>query len=552
MSAPEFDREVVGSTGAEAPPAGAPEESLIDAGEHGAASGEVDAWRPRWLAVSNQGTYRLTRFVFLRFLGLIYTVAFAVACNQLVPLVGHKGLLPADQFLQRVKETLGGEAAIRLPTLFWFGVSDAALDGVAYAGLALGLLVLSGFANAVILFLLWLFYLSIVQAGQLFWGYGWESLLLETGFLAVFLAPPLDPRPFPKKESPPRVAIWLLWWIVFRLMLGAGLIKLRGDTCWRDLTCLVTHYETQPLPNPLSPYLHQLPLVVQKGSVLFNHFAEIVAPFLLFCPRRFRQWGALSVIAFQLLLIVSGNLSWLNWLTITIALACFDDRAWLRVCPARLRVKLEPLAVAHPLPKARRRTVITYAVIVGVLSLNPVLNMFSPSQRMNSSFDPLYLVNTYGAFGSVGRERYEILLEGTNDDDPQTAAWLAYEFRCKPGRLDRRPCVVAPYQYRIDWQMWFAAMSDYRHDPWVAHLIYKLLLGQESTLSLLASNPFPSRPPKYIRAELYRYEFTRFGDATDDYWKRTRAGAFLPPVSAMDPGLLDFLDRYGWLGEPPP
>jgi len=529
----------------------APDESdRASAGSVAAEISDVDAWRPRWLVAANHGTYRLTRFVFLRFLGLIYTVAFAVACNQLVPLVGKKGLLPADQFLARVKEALGVEAAIRLPTVFWLGVSDGALDAVSYAGLALSLLVLAGFANAVVLLVLWLFYLSIVQAGQLFWGYGWESLLLETGFLAVFLAPPLDPRPFPKKESPPRVIVWLLWWITFRLMLGAGLIKLRGDECWTNLTCLLTHYETQPLPNPLSPYLHQLPLFVQKGSVLFNHYAELVAPFLLFCPRRFRQWGALSIVAFQMLLIASGNLSWLNWLTIAIALACFDDRAWLRLCPARFRAKLEPLAVAHPMSKARRRTVITYAVIVGVLSLNPVLNMISPSQRMNSSFDPLYLVNTYGAFGSVGRERYEIIIEGTNDDDLGSGAWREYEFRCKPGRVDRRPCVVAPYQYRIDWQMWFAAMSDYRRDPWVVHFVYKLLLGQPSTLSLLATNPFSSHPPKYIRAELYRYEFTRSGDASSDYWKRTRVGVFLPPVSAMDPGILDFLDRYGWLGEP--
>jgi hypothetical protein len=513
---------------------------------------EADAWKPRWLAVSHRGTYRITRFVFLRFLGLIYTVAFAVASNQLVPLVGQDGLLPVAPFLERVKAALGGEAWVRLPTLFWLGASDRALAGVSSVGLALSLLVLGGFANSILLATLWIFYLSIVRAGQLFWGYGWESLLLEVGVLAVFLAPPLDPRPFPKNESPPRAVIWLLWWLLFRLMLGAGLIKLRGDDCWTNLTCLVTHYETQPLPNPLSPYFHRLPLLVHKGSVLFNHYTELVAPFFLFAPRRFRQWGALSIVVFQLLLILSGNLSWLNWLSITIALACFDDRAWLGLCPARFRAQLERLATAFPMSKARRRAVITYAVIVGVLSLNPILNMFSPSQRMNSSFDPFDLVNTYGAFGSVGRERYEIVLEGTSDDDPETATWLAYEFRCKPGRLDRPPCVVAPYQYRIDWQMWFAAMSDVRRDPWVAHLVYKLLLGRPSTLSLLASNPFPARPPKYIRAELYHYEFAAPGDASGAYWRRTRRAAFLPPVSAFDPGLLDFLDRFGWLGEPSP
>jgi hypothetical protein len=273
---------------------------------------------------------------------------------------------------------------------------------------------------------------------------------------------------------------------------------------------------------------------------------------LLFAPRRLRHWGALSIVVFQVLLILSGNLSWLNWLSITIALACFDDRAWLRLCPRPWRAKLEPPASSSPMSKTRRRAVYTYAVIVGLLSLNPILNMFSPSQRMNSSFDPLDLVNTYGAFGSVGRERYEIIVEGTNDDDPETATWRSYEFRCKPGRLDRRPCVVAPYQYRLDWQMWFAAMSDIRRDPWVAHLVYKLLLGRPAVSSLLESNPFPARPPKYIRAELYRYEFAAAEDEGSHVWKRTRVGGFLPPVSAFDPGLLDFLDRFGWLGEAPP
>src|SRR5262249_40849163 len=213
-----------------------------------------------------------------------------------------------------------------------------------------------------------------------FWGWGWETLVLETGFLAVFLASPVDPRPF-AKDSPPRAVIWLLRWVVFRLMLGAGLIKLRGDECWRDLTCLVTHYETQPLPNPVSWYLHKLPLAVQKGSVLFNHYAELIAPFMLFWPRRLRLIGGVSVGLFQLLLIVSGNLSWLNWLTITIAIACFDDQALLRLCPAKVRAKLDHLATDGPSSKPRRFTVYGLIAVVGVLSINPVLNLFSPSQR---------------------------------------------------------------------------------------------------------------------------------------------------------------------------
>jgi hypothetical protein len=506
---------------------------------------EVAELRPVWVKKLDPNTYSLTRFVFLRLLGLMYTVAFLVAVNQLVPLVGSGGLEPAARYLDNVKEHLGtDEAFVRLPTLFWLGASDTALQVVAYSGLVLSLLVLAGFANAIVLFLLWLFYLSIVQAGQVFWGYGWESLLLETGMLATFLVPPLDLKPFPPNESPPKPVIWLLRWLVFRLMLGAGLIKLRGDECWRDLTCLVTHYETQPLPNPLSWYLHKLPVAVQKGSVLFNHYAELIAPFMLFWPRRLRLIGGISVVSFQLLLIISGNLSWLNWLTIAITIACFDDQALLCLCPAKLRERIAQLATEHPSSKPRRFAVYGLLALVGVLSINPVINLFSPSQSMNRSFDPLYLVNTYGAFGSVGKERYEIVLEGS---DGEGAPWKEYEFRCKPGDPTRRPCVVAPYQYRIDWQMWFAAMSDYRHHPWIINLIYKLLSNDRAVIGLLAKNPFPDHPPKYIRADLYRYEFTTWNERGTGWWKRTKARSYLPPLSADDDAVLQFLDSHGWL-----
>jgi Lipase maturation factor len=543
---------------------GAPNSLLTDSGE------PEPALRPRWLRAFDPQSYVLVRFVFLRLLGVIYAVAFLVAVNQLLPLVGSGGLEPGALFLDNVKRQLGsGTAYLRLPTLFWLGASDMALAGASFAGLLLSLGLLLGIANSITLFLLWVLYLSIVQVGQIFWGYGWESLLLETGFLAIFLAPPfsLGTWAWPRRatrgegagiaaglrsdgESPPRVVIWLLRWLAFRLMLGAGLIKLRGDPCWRDLTCLYTHYETQPLPNPLSWYFHQLPHWVQRGGVLFNHYAELVAPFMVFGPRTVRLLGGASIVAFQLVLILSGNLSWLNWLTIVVTLSCFDDRALLRLCPRRFRIRLAPLARAAPLSKARRIAVAALAVLVGVLSINPVANLFSSEQVMNSSFDPLYLVNTYGAFGGIGRERYEIILEGTSDDDPtdEGAHWLPYEFRCKPGDLTRRPCVVAPYQYRIDWQMWFAAMSDYRHHPWIVHFVYKLLLGDHATLGLLDKNPFPERPPRYVRASLFRYQFTDFSDKTGAYWQRTEAGTYLPALSADDPALLEFLRRHQWGG----
>jgi hypothetical protein len=505
-----------------------------------------EALRPRWFTDPN--TYAVVRFVFLRLLGLIYAVAFLVANNQLLPLVGSRGLEPSSLFLRTVKAQFGPARSLTLlPTLFWINGSDAALRGASWAGLALAVALLVGFGNSITLFLLWILYLSIVQVGQVFWGYGWESLLLETGFLAIFLVSPWRLRPFCALESPPKIVIWLLRWLAFRLMLGAGLIKLRGDPCWRELTCLFTHYETQPLPNPLSWYLNQLPHWVNKAGVLLNHYAELIAPFLVFGPRPARLVGGLSIVVFQLFLILSGNLSWLNWLTITVTVACFDDRALLRICPIDLRERIAGFARAVPLSKARTAVVVVLAVLIGVLSINPVANLFSSAQLMNSSFEPLYLVNTYGAFGSVGRERLEILVEGTTDEDLEHARWSAYEFRCKPGDPARRPCIVAPYQYRIDWQMWFAAMSDYRHHPWIVHLVYKLLLGDPDALGLLAQNPFPLGPPKYVRADLYRYEFTRSSEKTDLYWKRERVAPYLPPLSADEPVLLEFLRRRGWL-----
>jgi hypothetical protein len=308
---------------------------------------------------------------------------------------------------------------------------------------------------------------------------------------------------------------------------------------------MIYHYETQPLPNPLSWYLHQLPPAAHKFEVLINHFVELIVPWFLFAPRRLRIFGGLATVLFQVLLILSGNLSWLNWLTITACIACFDDQALAWLFPRRLRERVAQL----PEPVSVARQVVAYAVVTLVvyLSINPVLNMVSSHQMMNSSFDRLDLVNTYGAFGSIGRRRPEIILQGTSDDViTESTQWRDYELKCKPGDVDRRPCVVAPYHYRLDWQIWFAAMSDYRHEPWLVHFIDKLLHNDADALSLLATNPFPDRPPKFIRAELYEYQFTRFADHSKAWWKRKRIDTYLPPLRADDPALRAFIEHHGW------
>jgi hypothetical protein len=498
----------------------------------------------------HEPAYWLTRFVLLRLLGLVYLAAFLSLARQVLPLIGHSGLLPADLFLARVAARFGSrlEGFLQLPSLFWLSVSDPLLAMLAWLGVALAALVVAGLANAILLLVLWALYLSFVHIGQDWYGYGWEIQLLETGFLAAFLCPLLDARPFPRRP-PPTLVLWLMRWLAFRIMLGAGLIKLRGDPCWRDLTCLYYHYETQPIPNPLSRRLHFMPRWFHRAGALFNHAAELVAPWLVFGPRPFRHVAGGVLLALQVFLILSGNLSFLNWLTIVPVLACFDDTLWRRLLPRRLVAAAERAAGAAEPSRAQAIAAGVLALLVAVLSIAPVRNLLSARQAMNTSFNRLELVNTYGAFGSVGRVRHEIVFEGTREatlgDDTR---WSEYEFECKPGDPHRRPCLVAPYQPRFAWQIWFAAMSTPEHYPWTLHLVWKLLHNDPGTLSLLATNPFPDDPPRWVRARLYRYAFAPPDDPEGRWWQRTLVGTWLPPLSADDVRLRRFLATRGWLG----
>jgi hypothetical protein len=491
--------------------------------------------------------YWLTRALLLRALGLIYTVAFAVLLQQWPGLIGSRGLLPAADFVDGMRERLG---FWQWPTVFWLGAPDSALRALALFGLALSLAVLLGVDNALVMLALWALYLSFCHVGQLFWGYGWEILLLEAGFLAVFLAPLRSVRTLQSPVAPPAVVIWLLRWLLFRVMFGAGLIKLRGDACWTELTCLDFHYETQPVPSPLTWLLHQAPAWFHRGGVLFNHLVELVAPFLVLGPRRARYTGGALVAAFQLILIASGNLSFLNWLTLAVCLACFDDALWERVLPARLVARARELEDRKRESRAQTVLCAILAAVVGLLSFGPVANMLSPRQAMNTSFDPLHLVNTYGAFGSVSRVRHEVILQGTRDARPGAATrWLEYEFPCKPGDVRRRPCLITPYHYRLDWQMWFAALDEPAGQPWVLRLAYKLLRAEPAVRALLARDPFGASPPRYVRAELYEYRFTRLHDGSDAWWTRKRVAAYLPPLELGNPALREFLKQRGWLDQ---
>ncbi len=485
-------------------------------------------------------TYWLTRFLILRLLGAVYAVAFMTAIDQALPLIGSNGLLPAGIFLKQSGDALGSTGAgfLHLPSLFWFGHSDATLLAVAWTGFVLSCVVLAGFANAPLLFVLWTLYMSFVNIGQDWYGYGWEIQLPETGFLAIFLCPLLDMRPFPRR-APPMPVINLFRWLIFRIMLGAGMIKIRGDEVWRNSTALYYHFETQPLPGPLSRWFHFLPRIFLRWGVWYNWLAELVAPWFVFGPRLARHIAGILIVMLQIILILSGNLSFLNWLTLVPALACFDDGFWARILPrALVRRSATAIACAGP-SRPMMISAWSVTVVIALLSIQPAVNLLSSRQVMNGSFDRLNLVNTYGAFGSVGEERLNVVFEGTMDAVPdEKARWIAYPYKGLPVDPAKRPPQVAPYQLRLDWQMWFAAMSSAEDYPWTMTLVSKLLHNDPGALGLFAGNPFPDQPPRYIRAILYRYRFAPPANPEGSWWIRERVGeCWINPVSGEGPRL---------------
>ena len=493
-------------------------------------------------------TYWLTRYVILRLLGVIYAIAFLVAINEIVPLIGSDGLLPVELFLKQISDAIGPtEGFIRLPSIFWFGHSDAALLTVAWIGFLLSCVVAAGYANALLLGVLWFLYMSFVHIGQDWYGYGWEIQLLETGFLAIFLCPLINMRPFPK-HAPPIQIIILFRWLIFRIMIGSGLIKLRWDVTWLNGTALYYHFETQPIPGPLSRWFHFLPRAILKMGVWFNFLAELAAPLFVFWPRIARHIAGVIIVLFQINIILSGNLSFLNWLTIIPALACFDDGFLSKLLPRRLVHKAEIAATNAEPSKPMQTTAWVITVVVLFLSIAPVVNMLSSNQIMNTSFDPLDLVNTYGAFGTVGEQRLNVIFEGTSDNDStDNANWKPYIYRGLPVELDKMPPQIAPYQLRLDWQMWFASMASPDEYPWTLNLEWKLLHNDPGAISLFARNPFPGKPPRYIRAVLYRYAFAKPGNAKGFWWTREKISDWIPAMSVNDERLIEVLKTYGWV-----
>jgi hypothetical protein len=462
--------------------------------------------------------YWYSRWLFERALAAIYLVAFIAAASQFVPLLGERGLEPVGRWVAQVPFR-------QSPSLFYFFPKDIAFRAAAWVGIVLSVGVLTSvpqrfgsMASGVVWAILWVLYLSFVNVGQTFYGFGWETLLCEAGVFAVFLGG--------AHTTPSAWSLWIYRWTLFRLMFGAGLIKIRGDACWRDFTCLDYYFETQPMPNPLSWYFHWMPHGVHVAGVAINHVVELAVPFAYFAPQPIASVAGIVTILFQLTLIVSGNLSWLNWLTIVLCIPLVSD-AWLTWLPIRAPADVAPSA-------ALQMTLYVVAAGVMLLSIAPVTNMLSSRQMMNASFEPLHLVNTYGAFGSITKERYEIVIEGTGDGEltPETK-WREYDFKGKPGDLSRMPSQVAPYHMRLDWLMWFESMAPVPQSGWFFNLLAGMLRGDAQTLGLLRANPFPEQPPRYLRAQYFLYKFTTPDERkkTGHWWTRQLVGTFYGPVS---------------------
>jgi Lipase maturation factor len=436
-----------------------------------------------WFAAPD---YWFARLVFERGLAAIYLIAFVVAGHQFRGLLGERGLLPIPSYLRRV-------SFWRAPSVFHLRYSDRLFAALAWSGAGLAAAMTAGLGDAVPLWAtmlcwaaLWAAYQSIVNVGQVWYGFGWETLLLEAGFLAIFLGN--------AATAPPAAVLWLLRWLLLRVEFGAGLVKLRGDRCWRDLTCLRYHHETQPMPGPLSWFFHHLPDRLHRVEVLANHFAQLVAPLALFAPQPAASVAAAVMIVTQLWLVASGNFAWLNWLTIVLAVAAVDTSLAGRVLPLPGPPRLAPA------PAWYQGLVLAVTAAVALLSYRPVRNLLSRRQLMNASFDPLHLVNSYGAFGHITRRRYELVIEGTSEPRITSGTqWREYEFIGKPGDPRRRPPQIAPYHLRLDWLMWFAALSPGYAEPWLTRLLHRLLAGDQDVLRLLRVNPFPAAPPVFVR-----------------------------------------------------
>ena len=478
--------------------------------------------------------FGFARWFFLRGLALVYGIAFFSYSTQVLGLIGEQGILPARELLEAVSPYAGQGAYHRLPTFFWLRSDDLFLQGLCWAGIGLSVLLFFGLSPVPILFLLWALYLSLANVSQEFLSYQWDALLLEAGFLGIFLAPlTLRWKPNHPPPDPPRIAVWGFWWLLFRLVFSSGMVKLSSaDPTWWNLSALLCHYQTQPLPTWIGWFAHQLPAWFQKVSCILMFGIELGVPFLIFAPRKLRIAACLLLVAFQLLIMATGNYSFFNWLTILLCMLLLDDGVWTRF----FFRKSVPSAASRSSREWPRWILVPALLLwfaVSWVRLGDVLRRPipwpRPLQQLAEWIAPFHIDNGYGLFAVMTTSRPEIILEGSENGQE----WKVYEFRYKPGDLGHPPGFVAPHQPRLDWQMWFAALDSYQANPWFLRFCVKLLEGSPTVSALLKKNPFPGRPPRYLRATVWDYRFTDLAGLRREgkWWKSTRRGLYCPILS---------------------
>jgi predicted DCC family thiol-disulfide oxidoreductase YuxK len=489
------------------------------------------ATRALWGKTVERPTYRIANALFLRLLGLCYLAAFVSLWVQVEGLIGSRGILPVGNLIETARSQLGSARWTILPTLCWVNSSDGFLQFLCGAGALAALLAVLGLVPALALLVCWVFFLSLSVAGQTFLEFQWDLLLLEAGFLGIWLAPVRRWR-LGRALDPPPAARALLCWLLFRLMFSSGFVKLAsGDPTWRNLTALTYHYWTQPLPPWTAWFVSHLPISFHRLSCFVMFAVELATPFLIVAPRRLRLFACAAMAGLQAIIAATGNYAFFNLLTLALCVLLVDDASF----PAGIRERAvkDSRAARGRWPRWVLAPVLSLVLLVSVVLFAGTLRLSvpwpGPVISLVRAAIPFQSVGTYGLFMVMTTSRPEIIVEGSNDG----ASWLPYEFRWKPGDVTRKPRFVAPHQPRLDWQMWFAALGTVEENPWFTAFLGKLLEGSPAVERLLLRNPFPNHPPRYIRAVLYDYRFTDAATrrATGAWWQRQEKGLYCPILS---------------------
>jgi len=494
--------------------------------------------------MKTKSNYYIGRDLFLRLLGFVYLIAFWSLWSQVSGLYGKDGILPISELMQAVQKNLGGAGFFQLPTVFWLSSSDTMLLFVCVIGVLSSIGLMIGLLPSVNLFILWLFYLSFLTTGRTFLSFQWDILLVEVGFIAIFLSP-LCLWLHRSKAPPSKLMILLLNLVLFKLMFMSGVVKLNsGDPTWKNLTAMTVHYYTQPIPNPLSWYVHHMPVWFHKISCGFMFFTELFVPFLIFTPRWGRLTAGLLLIGMQFILIFTGNYTYFNYLAIVLCLVLIEDRFYLKLLKFPYFEKISK--TQQDIQRKWRRVstgVLRWGLVIvlGTMCSFHLLGLYRknnllPAFVLNGikTVRPFALSSGYGLFANMTEKRYEIIIEGSLD----RKTWKVYEFPFKPGDLNRIPPQVAPHQPRVDWQMWFAALRpDIRHVPWLQRFLGKILQNSNQVKTFFSNDPFAGRAPRFIRAKLYDYQFTTPEEKkeTGQWWKRTYIREY-SPVLTLKPG----------------